>query len=237
MLSENIRNLRKQKGYSQEQLADKLNVVRQTVSKWEKGYSVPDADMLEELADIFDVSVGDLLGKEILTEEKTTDIGELVKQLKILNDYLAEKVRRRKKFKRIFKKICSIMCISSILFCLYLVVGSLVSRSEEIFRNETSVTLVCSLEGEKYNVQISYWMDNNEINCISSSNDMPETVRKVFESNELFDKSPEEAVKVIENYFIQNGGTCKIKYEDLNAIKKIKESIKMEIDILKSNII
>ncbi len=220
MLSENIRNLRKQKGYSQEQLADKLNVVRQTVSKWEKGYSVPDADMLEELADIFDVSVGDLLGKEILTEEKTTDIGELVKQLKILNDYLAEKVRRRKKFKRILKKICSIMCISSILFCLYLVVGSLVSRSEEIFRNETSVTLVCSLEGEKYNVQISYWMDNNEINCISSSNDMPETVRKVFESNELFDKSPEEAVKVIENYFIQNGGTCKIKYEDLNAIKK-----------------
>ena len=42
MLSENIKTLRKQKGYSQEQLADKLNVVRQTVSKWEKGYSVPD---------------------------------------------------------------------------------------------------------------------------------------------------------------------------------------------------
>ena len=80
MLSENIKSLRKQKGYSQEQLADKLNVVRQTVSKWEKGYSVPDADMLEELADIFEVSVGDLLGKEIMTEEETTDIGELVKQ-------------------------------------------------------------------------------------------------------------------------------------------------------------
>ena len=52
MLSENIKTLRKQKGYSQEQLADKLCVVRQTVSKWEKGYSVPDADMLEDIADI-----------------------------------------------------------------------------------------------------------------------------------------------------------------------------------------
>ena len=110
MLSENIKNLRKQKGYSQEQLAEKLNVVRQTVSKWEKGYSVPDADMLEELADIFEVDVGELLGKEILTEEETTDIGELVKQLTILNDYFAEKVRKRKKAKKIFKKACSIIC-------------------------------------------------------------------------------------------------------------------------------
>ena len=62
---------------------------------------------------------------------------------------------------------------------------------------------------------------------------MPETVRKVFESNELFYESPEEAVKVIENYFAQNGGTCEIKYEDLNAIKKIIESIKLEIGLLK----
>ena len=235
MLSENIKNLRKQKGYSQEQLADKLNVVRQTVSKWEKGYSVPDADMLEELADIFEVSVGDLLGKEIMAEEETTDIGELVKQLKILNDYLAEKVRRRKKFKRIFKKICSIMCISSILFCLYLTIGSLVSRSEEIFRDETSVALICYLEDEEYNVKINYWKDNNEIRSIANSNDIPLTDRKIIKSNELFDKSPEEVVKAIEIYFTQNGGTCEIKYEDLNAIKKILESIKFEINLLKNN--
>ena len=63
MLSENIRELRKQKGYSQETFAQALNVVRQTVSKWEKGYSVPDAVMLEKMADVLDVSVGDLRGK------------------------------------------------------------------------------------------------------------------------------------------------------------------------------
>ena len=233
MLSENIKTLRKEKGYSQEQLAEKLNVVRQTVSKWEKGYSVPDADMLEELADIFEVSVGDLLGKEIMTEEETTDIGELVKQLTILNDYLAEKVRRRKKFKRILKKVCSIVCISSILFSLYLTIGSLVSRSEEIFREETSVTLVCSLENEEYNVKINYWKDNNEIRSIANSNEIPATVRDILKSNEVFDKSPEEVITAIESYFTQNGGICKIKYEDLNAIKKIRESIKTEISLLR----
>ena len=233
MLSENIKTLRKQKGYSQEQLADKLNVVRQTVSKWEKGYSVPDADILEDMADIFEVQVSDLLGKEISTEDETTDIGELVKQLKILNDYLAEKVRRRKNFKRILKKVCSIVCISSILFSLYLTIGSLVSRSEEIFREETSVTLVCSLENEEYNVKINYWKDNNEIRSIANSNEIPATVRDILKSNEVFDKSPEEVITAIESYFTQNGGICKIKYEDLNAIKKIRESIKTEISLLR----
>ena len=62
MLNQNIKNLRKQKGYTQETLAQELNIVRQTVSKWEKGYSVPDAVMLERLAELFEVSVGELLG-------------------------------------------------------------------------------------------------------------------------------------------------------------------------------
>ena len=57
MLNENIRNLRKAKGISQEELAIKLNVVRQTVSKWEKGLSVPDSSMLVSLAEELDTSV------------------------------------------------------------------------------------------------------------------------------------------------------------------------------------
>ena len=225
MLSENIKALRKKKGYSQEQLADKLNVVRQTVSKWEKGYSVPDADMLEKIADIFEVQVGDILGKEILTEKETTDIGELVKQLTILNEYLAERIRKRKKIKRIFKTACGVVCIASVLFCLYLGIGVLVSQGNEIFRDETAIDIIGSLENEKYNVQINYWNDNNEIRSISHSNDMPAIVREILKSNELFDVSPEEAVKKIETYFTENGGSCEIKYEDVKPIEKIIERI------------
>lgn len=61
MINENIKHFRKTRGMSQEEMAVKLNVVRQTVSKWEKGLSVPDADVLIEMANLLDVSVSQLL--------------------------------------------------------------------------------------------------------------------------------------------------------------------------------
>ena len=65
MLNENIKALRKAKGLSQEELAIKLNVVRQTVSKWEKALSVPDAGMLIKIADALDTTVNVLLGEVV----------------------------------------------------------------------------------------------------------------------------------------------------------------------------
>ena len=65
MLNENIKKLRKIKGFTQEELASKLNVTRQTISKWEKGYSVPDAEILEKLAEIFETNVSQLLSGTI----------------------------------------------------------------------------------------------------------------------------------------------------------------------------
>ena len=70
MLCDNIKNLRKEKGMSQKELAVKLNVVRQTVSKWEQNLSVPDSDILVKLAEVFEVSVGTLLGEEQTKQEK-----------------------------------------------------------------------------------------------------------------------------------------------------------------------
>jgi putative transcriptional regulator len=76
MLSDNIKILRKKKGYSQETLAEQLHVVRQTISKWEKGISVPDAVMLDrmaaeiEMAELFEVPVSVLLGGGLEVEEE-----------------------------------------------------------------------------------------------------------------------------------------------------------------------
>ena len=64
--SDNLKMLRKSKGFTQEELAIKVNVVRQTVSKWEKGLSVPDAVTLQKIAEVLDVSVNELLGAEKL---------------------------------------------------------------------------------------------------------------------------------------------------------------------------
>ena len=65
MLSENIKKIRKSKGLTQKDLALQLNVVRQTVSKWEQGLSVPDSEMLISLSKVFDVPVNVLLEQNL----------------------------------------------------------------------------------------------------------------------------------------------------------------------------
>ncbi len=69
MLNENIKALRKSKGLSQQELAVKLNVVRQTVSKWEQGLSVPDSDMLICLSEALETPTSALLGENIIVPE------------------------------------------------------------------------------------------------------------------------------------------------------------------------
>lgn len=101
MLGDNIKALRKKKGYSQETLAQELFVVRQTISKWEKGLSVPDAEMLEKLADVLEISVNELLDKEVVNEEKTDNNNEVARQLAILNEQIANRTRRNKRILKI----------------------------------------------------------------------------------------------------------------------------------------
>lgn len=107
MFSENLKTLRKQKGFSQEELASRLHVVRQTISKWEKNLSVPDADTLIRLAEILEVSVSELLGSKIETENGnvTNDVAE---QLSRINEQLAIKNRRSR---RIWKAIAIILVV------------------------------------------------------------------------------------------------------------------------------
>ena len=98
MLHETLKSLRKKKGYSQEEAASRLNVVRQTVSKWEKGLSVPDADMLVKLAELYEVTVGELLGAPHTAEEAPDspmpDINAVAEQLSRINEQLVIKNRR-----------------------------------------------------------------------------------------------------------------------------------------------
>lgn len=98
MLQDNIRGFRKNRGLTQEELAIRLNVVRQTVSKWEKGFSVPDADMLQKLADVLEVSVSQLLGGAPDPAPEQTE--EIALQLARINEQLAVRNRRSKRIWR-----------------------------------------------------------------------------------------------------------------------------------------
>ena len=99
MLKENIRILRKQRGLSQEELSVKLNVVRQTISKWEQGLSVPDAEMLIAISKVFDTPVSVLLGENI-EEKEENELQVISKKLEIINRQLYEekKLKRKKLF-------------------------------------------------------------------------------------------------------------------------------------------
>ncbi len=118
MLNENIKNLRKAKGLSQEQLALRLHVVRQTVSKWEKGLSVPDSDMLISLAEELDTSVCVLLGETVREsdpdEQGEMKLKEISERLEDINLQLAKRSRAKVRIIRIL--LASICVIVFLLF-------------------------------------------------------------------------------------------------------------------------
>ena len=96
MLNENIKTIRKSKGLSQQELAVKLNVVRQTVSKWEQGLSVPDSDMLISLSEALETPVSTLLGETVVKTEDDT-LKAISEKLEVINLQLAQRKTTRRK--------------------------------------------------------------------------------------------------------------------------------------------
>ncbi|MBR3762037.1 MAG: helix-turn-helix domain-containing protein [Lachnospiraceae bacterium] len=149
MLSDNIKSLRKNKGYTQEELAARINVVRQTVSKWEKGFSVPDAEVLQRLADVLEVDVKELLGAPIASEQKND---EVVEQLARINEQLVIKNRRAH---RIWKTIGIIFAVFIGINILLAILGAVLfsanfstSETVEMKVEEQVVEIEAELEAE-----------------------------------------------------------------------------------------
>lgn len=119
MLNENIKTIRKSKGLSQEELAVKLNVVRQTVSKWEQGLSVPDSDMLISLSDALETPVSTLLGENVVKQE-ADELKAICEKLEVINLQLARrKIARRAALHWLFIVLCAaVVIISAVLISL-----------------------------------------------------------------------------------------------------------------------
>lgn len=121
MLKDNLKTLRKNKGLSQEELSVKLNVVRQTISKWESGLSVPDAEMLITLSEIFETPVSDMLGENI-EAKKENELKVISEKLEVINEQLSM-IQKRKR-----KRIVNFLLITDaniiLLFVLLAVLGS-----------------------------------------------------------------------------------------------------------------
>ena len=198
MLADNIKALRKQKGYSQETLAQQLNVVRQTVSKWEKGLSVPDAEMLARLAELFEVPVSTLLDSAVpeLAAEPDSS-AEVARQLAILNEHFARQTARRKRaWKIVLWVIVGILVLNFLLVLLFGISYSEIGTQEEL----RHVEMLCTLDGEDYLYEI--WF-NDQYQIRSAGGDswvadhvMPE---QYGDANVLMAQ--------MEDYFTQRGGS------------------------------
>ena len=202
MLSDNIKILRKKKGYSQETLAEQLHVVRQTISKWEKGISVPDAVMLDRMAELFEVPVSVLLGGRLeLEEEQPSELNEIAQQLAVLNDQLVQQaVRRRKVIRYAFVGVFA---------AIFVLIGAAIGLrvyTESQLRDEASLRTVryeCTLDGESYVYEASY---NSQYQILYEGGD-------AWISNHVQPEQYED-VNVLsaqmQDYFEEKGGTCTI---------------------------
>lgn len=202
MLSDNIKILRKKKGYSQETLAEQLHVVRQTISKWEKGISVPDAVMLDRMAELFEVPVSVLLGGGLeVEEEQPSELNEIAQQLAVLNDQLVQQaVRRRKVIRYAFVGVFA---------AIFVLIGAAIGLrvyTESQLRDEASLRTVryeCTLDGESYVYEASY---NSQYQILYEGGDD-------WISNHVRPEQYED-VNVLsaqmQDYFEEKGGTCTI---------------------------
>ena len=161
MLSENIKTIRKAKGLSQEELAVKLNVVRQTISKWEQGLSVPDSELLLALSEALETPVNTLLG-ETVTQPEADDLKAISQKLEVINLQLSKKQQSRRKIAHWFfiSSAIVIVIITAVLFFLnspYLgwnyndpetaVLGTAFHSFEWIFVRAAPVVLIAAIIG------------------------------------------------------------------------------------------
>lgn len=119
MLNENIKMIRKAKGLSQDELASKLNVVRQTVSKWEQGLSVPDADLLIALSEALETPISTLLGENV-TIQKANELSIIAEKLEIINLQLANRKQLHQKIWHHIFLLLSIFIIATFFILLKL---------------------------------------------------------------------------------------------------------------------
>ena len=193
MLNQNIKNLRKQKGYTQETLAQELNIVRQTVSKWEKGYSVPDAVMLEKLAELFEVSVGELLGDIAQPNEDKADLNRISEQLAVLNNQLAKELNRKRKIRKIT------LIVVSVLFAIVLItilLSSIFSFQQNSYAVDENGGIVLS--------QLDSELDDAVSQAILSANNINDYASGEFAAESHYVFGVDNKTETIKVYLLEN---------------------------------
>ena len=174
MLGENLRRMRERRGITQEELAEQVHVVRQTVSKWEKGLSVPDADLLMAVAETLQVSVSDLIGVDAV---QAKSIEELSVQAAVLNEQIDLQNRRMARTTTIAKR-----AIAACILAVVLVVGVGVAVWFAVPSSFTQITVEYEIGGEVRQAQINV---NDHFGRLSAGYSWPSEDDEIFGQGDL----------------------------------------------------
>lgn len=183
-LGENILKLRKENKLSQEDLAEKLNVTRQTISNWELGETEPTPSQLKILSKIFNVSVDQLLNNDV-------------------NDLLIEKVSNTEKLAGIIIKILKGIGIVFIVLLVIDIVSLLVFgfiRKEASSSSIEEVTINCSIDDNDYLITVG---SDSYFNCSNCSKDIQNNLKELVDYSDI-----NKTINKIETYFSDNNGSC-----------------------------
>ena len=179
-----IMNLRKNKGLSQEELAEKVGVARQTISKWELGETSPDLKQSKELSKIFNVSLDELACNDI-------------------KNILVEKTSNTEKLAGIILKLMKFMVIFIVVFPIFLVVLRIIFKNihEKNSGRLMDISIECTLHDEVYSYDFVYYETTGEIKVAGGDGYLMNVIDGSNDAYQLLDK--------IDAYVKNNGGTCK----------------------------
>lgn len=183
-IGENILNMRKRKGLSQEQLSEQVNVSRQTISNWELNETLPDANQLILLSKALNVSIDELVNNDI-------------------KGVIVEKVSNTEKLAGLVIKILKFIGVALLIMLVIDVVALILFtcfRKERTTTKNESATLNCSIGNQEYEITIG---DDNYFNCPDCSKEMKVYLRDITDWANL-----EHSKENINKYFSDNGGSC-----------------------------
>jgi len=170
-LGKKIMDLRKEIKMSQEELAEKVGVARQTISKWELEETSPDIKQAQELSRIFNISLDELVGNEI-------------------NNIVVEKISNTEKLAGMIIKIlkgAGIVLIAMIVIEMAVLISAIIFYrpvSKDVDRIDTieRVELTCRVDNEKYVIEIE---SNGFFNCKNCEKEMSDDLEELIEFNDI----------------------------------------------------
>ena len=186
-IGNNIVNLRKKSGLSQEELAEKVGVARQTISKWELGETSPDLKQAKELSKIFKVSLDELADNDI-------------------KEILVEKTTNTEKLAGLILKLIKFIIIFIIIVPIILVGARIISKNiyEKNAGRLMTVSVECTLHDETYSYEFVFYETTGKIKYAGGDG----YIANITDVGKYDDAH--QAIDIIDAYVKNNGGTCKI---------------------------